>query len=211
MFLFRRQKFCNGNSCLRFSDCDLLLNKSLLWQKCTLRIAHFSSIYSMILISAFLWKSVCAIKHFKRDTNFSKEPLKLAIEEFILDLTQMRSQRKHRITFLVLFILDHQDSQKVKQNLHLSLWIIVDFTKFIIQEGNIINFWGLWWKLLFNQVLWCCNYRSEICFIIGVFWLKFICTRKVSWHVNNKRAWTHLSLLEDKLKLSLFCRSYSKQ
>ena len=99
MFLFRRQKFCNGNSCLRFSDCDLLLNKSLLWQKCTLRIAHFSSIYSMILISAFLWKSVCAIKHFKRDTNFSKETLKLAIEEFILDLTQMRSQRKHRITF----------------------------------------------------------------------------------------------------------------
>ena len=90
MFLFRRQKFCNGNSCLRFSDCDLLLNKSFLWQKCTLRIAHFSSIYSMILISAFLWKS---------DTNFSKKPLKLAIEEFILDLTQMRTQRKHRITF----------------------------------------------------------------------------------------------------------------
>ena len=140
MFLFRRQKFCNGNSCLRFSDCDLLLNKSFLWQKCTLRIAHFSSIYSMILISAFLWKRVCAIKHFKRDTNFSKEPLKLAIEEFILDLAQMRSQRKHRINFLVLFILDHQDSQKVKQNLHLSLWIIVDFTKFIIQEGNIVNF-----------------------------------------------------------------------
>ena len=90
MFLFRRQKFCNGNSCLRFSDCDLLLNKSFLWQKCTLRIAHFSSIYSMILISAFLWKS---------DTNFSKKPLKLAIEEFILDLTQMISQRKHHITF----------------------------------------------------------------------------------------------------------------
>ena len=99
MFLFRRQKFCNGNSCLRFSDCDLLLNKSRLWQKCTLRIAHFSSIYSMILISAFLWKSVCAIKHFKRDTNFSKEPLKLAIEEFILVLTLMRSQRKPCITF----------------------------------------------------------------------------------------------------------------
>ena len=115
MFLFRRQKFCNGNSCLRFSDCDLLLNKSFLWQKCTLRIAHFSSIYSMILISAFLWKRVCAIKHFKRDTNFSKEPLKLAIEEFILDLAQMRSQRKHHIPLLVLFILDHQDSQKLNK------------------------------------------------------------------------------------------------
>ena len=140
MFLFRRQKFCNGNSCLRFSDCDLLLNKSFLWQKCTLRIAHFSSIYSMILISALLWKSVCAIKHFKRDTNFSKEPLKLAIEEFILDLTQIRSQGKHRTTFFYHCLYWTIKIRKVKQNLHLSLWIIVDLTRFIIQEGNIINF-----------------------------------------------------------------------
>ena len=115
MFLFRRQKFCNGNSCLRFSDCDLLLNKAFLWQKCTLRIAHFSSIYSMILISAFLWKSVCAIKHFKRDTNFSKEPLKLAIEifYFISNTNDIPKKTSHQL--LVFFILDHQDSQKLNK------------------------------------------------------------------------------------------------
>ena len=85
-------------------------------------------------------KKSCAIKNFKRDTNFSNEPLKLAIEEFILDLTQMRSQRKHRITFFSIVYIGPSRFAKVKQNLHLSLWIIVDFTKFIIQEGNIINF-----------------------------------------------------------------------